>query len=133
MFKDLALIVCFAIICGGIGIELHMAFDEHGCDTYHPQITDQSDPDFREQVVPERMSEDMHIRFIKVNGPFWYKGQDDDDFTSVLGLTSWAVDENGVTHCTIWGPIPKHVYGDDAMDTLGHEFLHCIAGSFHAE
>lgn len=34
--------------------------------------------------------------------------------------------------CEVWIPTPVLVLGDAAMDTVGHEFLHCLTGDFHA-
>ncbi len=39
--------------------------------------------------------------------------------------------ETGISACELWVPVPMHVLGDPAMDTLGHELLHCLTGYFH--
>ncbi len=33
--------------------------------------------------------------------------------------------------CLIVAQFPTHVLGDPIMDSIGHEFLHCIVGDFH--
>lgn len=40
-------------------------------------------------------------------------------------------DGNLFTLCIIAAPMPEQVLGDPAMDTLGHELLHCLTGEFH--
>ncbi len=50
------------------------------------------------------------------------------------GMSAWIYDPASETSiCEIWAPVPMQVLGDPAMDTLGHELLHCLAGDFHAD
>ena len=48
--------------------------------------------------------------------------------TDVIGLAGYNL-ETGV--CTIYAPMPKGEDDKDAMETLGHETLHCFVGNFH--
>jgi len=49
----------------------------------------------------------------------------------IEGLASFERLSSGVVECEIWASRPRIVLGDAAMDTLGHELLHCISGEFH--
>lgn len=40
-------------------------------------------------------------------------------------------EETNSTICLITARMPDQVIGDPDMDSLGHEFLHCITGDFH--
>lgn len=48
------------------------------------------------------------------------------------GYAEYVADfESNLSLCVITTTIPTQVLGDSAMDTLGHELLHCLTGSFH--
>jgi hypothetical protein len=47
-----------------------------------------------------------------------------------VGYAEYRVYGN-VSVCHITAMLPEKILGDPRMDTLGHELLHCIAGSFH--
>lgn len=49
----------------------------------------------------------------------------------VSGYSNYQFIDASTTACAIYAPIPTHVYGDHKMDTLGHELLHCLIGSYH--
>ena len=50
------------------------------------------------------------------------------------GAAIFAYDPaTGISGCEVWIPVPMQVLGDPEMDTIGHEFLHCIAGYFHGD
>lgn len=49
----------------------------------------------------------------------------------IEGLASFERFKNEIVDCEIWAIRPRIVLGDAAMDTLGHELLHCISGEFH--
>lgn len=40
-------------------------------------------------------------------------------------------EETKLTICLITARMPDQVIGDPDMDSLGHEFLHCVTGDFH--
>jgi len=42
-------------------------------------------------------------------------------------------EESGTTLCIIWVRRPDEVLSDPDMDSLGHEVLHCLIGTFHDE
>ncbi len=42
-----------------------------------------------------------------------------------------GVAERRGSSCTIWAAMPEDENDTDALDTLGHEVLHCYVGSFH--
>lgn len=44
-----------------------------------------------------------------------------------LGCSSWKDSRN----CVIYLKAPRDEYDRRAMETLGHEVLHCFAGHFH--
>jgi len=46
---------------------------------------------------------------------------------------AWFVREDGTVDCEIFVPRPHQVLGDPDMDSIGHEVLHCLIGSFHEE
>lgn len=48
-------------------------------------------------------------------------------------LLGCAIYDRENLHCIIYAQVPKYVDGDERMDTLGHEVLHCFAGDFHKE
>lgn len=78
-----------------------------------------------DQVVRlDRQSSKLIITFKHVNTPFNYNGD------AVLGLTRWSV-IGDTAFCNIYADLPEQVYGDQRMEVLGHEFLHCLTGSFH--
>jgi hypothetical protein len=53
----------------------------------------------------------------------------DDEF---YGKASWMIDEElELTTCVVEIPLPEKVWGSKEMDTVGHEFLHCVIGDFH--
>lgn len=39
--------------------------------------------------------------------------------------------ETNMSVCVITAQFPTHILGDPIMDSIGHEFLHCIVGDFH--
>lgn len=53
------------------------------------------------------------------------------------GWAEWEIwideDDEEFTECTVHTPRPLQPLGDPDMDTLGHEVLHCLIGSFHPE
>lgn len=50
-----------------------------------------------------------------------------------LGFAVWA-DPGRTPHwCRIHAVKPTRVKNDEKMDTLGHELLHCVIGTFHPE
>jgi len=50
-----------------------------------------------------------------------------------LGFAVWANPGNKPYWCRIHAQKPTKVNGDEKMDTLGHELLHCMIGTFHPE
>ena len=52
---------------------------------------------------------------------------------SVAGYSTYRLDPQGrpFSWCEIYVPMPEQVLGDSAMDTIGHELLHCVTGDFH--
>lgn len=57
---------------------------------------------------------------------------DDPKLEGVEAWAEWVISvEHNVSACHITAQFPTHVLGDPIMDSLGHEFLHCIVGSFH--
>lgn len=79
-----------------------------------------------ETVKPEfRASSSL----VKVN---WITGVVNVDGDDAVGYAKFLYDpETNATICELYIPMPEHVIGDSAMDTVGHELLHCLAGSFH--
>lgn len=57
----------------------------------------------------------------------------DADSLDVDGYAEYELDPDGrpFSWCVITAPMPTQVLGDPAMDTLGHELLHCVTGDFH--
>ena len=58
-----------------------------------------------------------------------------DSYTLPDGMAAYAeyvadFDANA-SFCVITTTLPEQTLGDPAMDALGHEFLHCLTGSFH--
>lgn len=48
--------------------------------------------------------------------------------------SEWIYDEaTNMSLCEVWIRIPEQILGDPDMDSLGHEFLHCLVGGFHPE
>ena len=39
--------------------------------------------------------------------------------------------DTDISICLIAVQFPTHILGDPIMDSIGHEFLHCIIGNFH--
>lgn len=76
----------------------------------------------RGDVVPEFK---VDKTFVVVD----WEGSGDD---GLYGQASWMLDEElQLTTCTVEIPLPDKVWGDEDMDTVGHEFLHCLIGDFH--
>lgn len=76
----------------------------------------------RGKVVPEFRADAALI--------YWRTTTDDND--GKYGDASWLLDEElNITTCLIDSPMPADVWGDEDMDTLGHEALHCFTGDFH--
>ena len=50
-----------------------------------------------------------------------------------LGFAVWANPGKRPYWCKIHAVKPTRVTNDEKMDTLGHELLHCIIGTFHSE
>lgn len=50
-----------------------------------------------------------------------------------LGFAVWANPSKEPKWCRIHAMKPTRVNNDDKMDTLGHELLHCMIGTFHPE
>jgi len=50
-----------------------------------------------------------------------------------LGFAVWANPSREPKWCRIHAMKPTRVKNDDKMDTLGHEMLHCMIGTFHPE
>jgi len=89
----------------------------------------------------DRSGEEMHITVI------FHATQNDVDKAYVeefgrarneqnlnrLGFAVWANPGNKPYWCRIHAQKPTRVTGDDKMDTLGHELLHCLIGTFHPE
>ena len=81
-----------------------------------------------EFVKPEFQAQSTMIRV------HWITGTVNVDGTEAVGYSKYLYDpELNASVCEIFVPMPKRVVGDDRMDTLGHELLHCLAGQFHAE
>ena len=77
-------------------------------------------------VQPEFQAESTTVQVNYVKGSFEFEGDE------VVGVAIYAYDDvTNSSACEIFIPIPKQVYGDDAMDTIGHELLHCLIGEFH--
>jgi hypothetical protein len=49
------------------------------------------------------------------------------------GFAEYELDPDGrpMSWCRITVPLPTQVLGDPVMDTIGHEFMHCVTGDFH--
>ena len=47
-------------------------------------------------------------------------------FTNIAGLSVWGGDT-----CFIFVTMPADQADDYAMNTMGHELLHCVLGDFH--
>lgn len=61
---------------------------------------------------------------VKVN---WVEGE-----RGMAAFASYMYDEEtNSTICLITARMPDQVIGDPEMDSLGHEFLHCLTGDFH--
>jgi len=86
----------------------------------------------RERTITRHVNEHMVIEFTRIDPPMTYTDASGDSIL-VEGLTYWWRTDDGKVHCKIFGPIPEYVNDDPDMDTLGHEFLHCISGEFHAD
>lgn len=80
-----------------------------------------------ERVREEFRAETAIIKVVYINGPIDYNGE------PVVGLALYTgLDPDTNTNiCKLFVPMPTHVLGDDKMDTLGHELLHCLVGAFH--
>ena len=50
-----------------------------------------------------------------------------------LGFAVWANPSREPKWCRIHAMKPTRVKGDEKMETLGHELLHCMIGTFHPE
>jgi hypothetical protein len=50
-----------------------------------------------------------------------------------LGFAVWADPSREPKWCRIHAVKPTRVKNDEKMDTLGHELLHCVIGTFHPE
>lgn len=50
-----------------------------------------------------------------------------------LGFAVWANPSNKPYWCRIHAVKPTSAKNSDKMDTLGHELLHCMIGTFHPE
>jgi hypothetical protein len=50
-----------------------------------------------------------------------------------LGFAVWADPSRDPKWCRIHAVKPTRVKNDEKMDTLGHELLHCVIGTFHTE
>ena len=50
-----------------------------------------------------------------------------------LGFAVWANPSREPKWCRIHAMKPTRVNKDPKMDTLGHELLHCMIGTFHPE
>lgn len=50
-----------------------------------------------------------------------------------LGFAVWANPSKKPYWCRIHAVKPTRVQNDEKMDTLGHELLHCMIGTFHPE
>lgn len=50
-----------------------------------------------------------------------------------LGFAVWANPSRRPYWCKIHAVKPTRVKNDEKMDTLGHELLHCVIGTFHPE
>lgn len=123
MIKSRALIWAAILLIGGFS-------------TYSQYLNqNQSDPAAAKQVCyqtsgesvkPEYRAEGTSLRVNWVQGTVMYEGEE------AVGLSVWVYDDDTNTSvCEIWVPMPEQVMGDDDMDTVGHELLHCLAGEFH--
>lgn len=80
-----------------------------------------------EDVIPEFRAASTTVRVNWITGTINYNG-----IGNAVGLSKYLYDEElNATICEVWIPMPKQVIGDADMDTIGHEFLHCIVGAFH--
>jgi len=50
-----------------------------------------------------------------------------------LGFAVWANPSREPKWCKIHAVKPTRVKNDEKMETLGHELLHCMIGTFHPE
>lgn len=50
-----------------------------------------------------------------------------------LGFAVWANPSKEPKWCRIHAMKPTRVKNDEKMETLGHELLHCMIGTFHEE
>lgn len=74
-------------------------------------------------VVPERMSTEATVKI------YWFH----DGGRGGAAFADWVIDDDGALTCELWIHMPKQILSDPDMDSIGHEFLHCVAGDFHPE
>jgi hypothetical protein len=56
------------------------------------------------------------------------------DDPMISGASACEIQEDkNIAFCDHYVVMPKYVYGDPAMDTIGHEVLHGAFGSYHSE
>lgn len=76
---------------------------------------------YGENIRPEFIADGS---FIKMN---WVDGE-----RGMEAFASYMYDEEtSLTICVITARMPDQIIGDPDMDSLGHEFLHCVTGDFH--
>ena len=79
-----------------------------------------------EAVKPEYRANSTLVRVHWIRGTIHYQGEE------VEGLAKYVYDaELNASICEVYIPMPERVIGDAAMDTIGHEMLHCLSGAFH--
>ncbi len=73
-------------------------------------------------VEPEYVVDQVLVQII------WVEGE-----RGLETESSFSYDEEINTGiCIIWVRMPDEILGDSDMDSIGHEFLHCATGDFHA-
>jgi len=101
----------------------------------NPTTTNTTSP--RELVKIKKLQKTMKVRLVAV--PFKHVRGLCNAVSIKFGLGKMPQDplygcsffNHKSKQCIIISPIPTYVNGDESMDTLGHELLHCFSGTFH--
>ena len=123
-----ALIWALAILAGIFAV--YAQYTSKNLSTLEPKITHRVgevcyEP-YGAPVKPEFKAKHVIVTITWVDGPINWNGE------AVAGLSQYSYDEGSDTSiCRVWIPMPERVLGDDRMDTIGHEILHCVVGAFH--
>lgn len=84
---------------------------------YHPTM-DKEVMQIRWERDPEKVQKAL-TKYEKKN--YYWEG-------SLIALALWKGNK-----CTIYALEPDNQYDSEAIDTLGHEMLHCFKGEYHDE